>query len=102
MNAYIYSASIYCEPCGRIIQADTVPSEDSETYPQGPYSDGGGEADTPQHCDRCLTFLENPLTPDGIEYVREKIAQSNPMRPGVTIREWMEFYGDLVSEPINE
>jgi hypothetical protein len=47
-------------------------SYDSDEYPKGPYPDGGGEADTPQHCDHCHCFLENPLTSDGYDYVREK------------------------------
>ena len=71
MNAYIYKAAIYCEDCGHTIQRQLladgngyVPSSwpnDSELWPQGPYVDGGGEADSPTHCDRCLVFLENPL-----------------------------------------
>lgn len=43
---------------------------DSSEYPKGPYPDGGGEADSPQHCGGCGLFLENPLTEDGWRYVR--------------------------------
>lgn len=46
-------------------------SYDSDEFPKGPYLDGGGESDTPQHCGACHEFLENPLTDDGLEYVRE-------------------------------
>lgn len=56
-------------------------SYDSDEWPKGPYPDGGGEADTPQHCAGCHEFLENPLTSDGYEYVRE-----NPRD------EWDSFY----------
>ena len=42
---------------------------DSDDYPKGPDGDGGGEADSPQHCGMCGLFLNNPLTDDGREYV---------------------------------
>lgn len=95
MNAYIYQADIYCEECAREIKArlrkkieakldakidainaatpDTNDESfyDSDEYPKGPYGNGGGESDTPQHCARCKEFLENPLTSDGYAYVQE-------------------------------
>lgn len=80
MNAYAYKAALYCEDCAAAIRqrlarigraADTG---DSETYPQGPYSNGGGEADSPQHCDACGLFLQNTLTSDGDKYVRDLAA----------------------------
>jgi hypothetical protein len=46
-------------------------SYDSDEYPKGPYPNGGGESDSPQHCADCREFLENPLTSDGYDYVRE-------------------------------
>ena len=96
MDAYLYKAALWCGPC--IIKAlvaerkaapdaiDMLPAEaleqivsangftaesdyDSDYLPKGPYADGGGEADTPQHCDGCRQFLENPLTCDGVVYV---------------------------------
>lgn len=57
---------------GRSIPADEA-MYDSDRFPKGPYADGGGEADTPQHCDACQTFLENPLTDDGREYVKRSL-----------------------------
>ncbi len=60
---------------------------DSDEHPKGPYSDGGGESDSPQHCASCGTFLENPLTDEGVEYVRES---GN--------REWADFY-DIELDP---
>jgi hypothetical protein len=65
-------------------------SFDSDDYPKGPYRDGGGESDCPQHCDHCNTFLENPLTEEGEEYVRQAVAE-NPTSPA--IEEWGHFYG---------
>lgn len=83
MKAYIYRAALYCQQCGEKLKANLdgaladsgatpgTQDGDSERYPQGPYDNGGGEADCPQHCDACGVFLENPLTSDGDKYVRE-------------------------------
>lgn len=118
MKAYAYSAALYCAHCGEGIRRDLTAagkapanpddesSYDSDAFPKGPYGDGGGEADSPQHCDACGVFLENPLTPDGDAYVRERV---EPYRPdGDTswqeaaeaaeradkpaLAEWMRFY----------
>lgn len=120
-DCYIYNADIYCEECGRAIRkrirkegnAPKNPKDeysyDSGEYPKGPYTDGGGEADHPQHCgsgDECLDaiygedangnpephygkFLENPLTTDGYEYVKE----SHRDNPSEITQLWMDFYG---------
>lgn len=59
MDAYLEpeGSEFYCEDCA----------------PKGAecYSDGGGEADCPQHCANCGVPLENPLTSDGVQYVLE-------------------------------
>jgi len=48
-DIYVSGGEVYCESC-RSLNDD------------GPYPDGGGEADAPQHCGGCGVFLENPLT----------------------------------------
>lgn len=73
-RAFVYQAALLCETCGNLQRHNCVESEDSDRFPQGPFPDGGGEADTPQHCDYCGVFLENPLTADGDTYVRDKAA----------------------------
>jgi hypothetical protein len=96
MMAYIYQAALLCSPCGReAIQGLTgvVDSEDSDQYPQGPISAGGGESDSPAHCDSCHEFLRNPLTADGVNYVRGLI-EKNPT--GEAIQEWAEFYKEVL------
>lgn len=55
MDAYVYDADIYCEDC-------------APEGADGPYPDGGGEADTPVHCGGCHCYLDAPLTGDGVEY----------------------------------
>lgn len=85
MKAYVFQAALLCEDCAReFMAANAKPdhvdmadesSYDSDEWPKGPYSEGGGETDCPQHCDSCGVFLENPLTPDGGDYVREKAAE---------------------------
>lgn len=93
MNVYVFQAALYCEACGHAIRDTLMPDADSDHYPQGPYSDGGGEADSPQHCDACNTFLENPLTGDGYEYIRQQIKLH---RPDVDSRKllarWSTYY----------
>lgn len=96
MNAYIYQSALLCERCGSDAcaklraagKAPPNPSDestyDSNDYPKGPLPDGGGEADTPQHCATCLIPLGNPLTPDGVEYVLDALgsAMSDEGSPG--------------------
>lgn len=95
MQAYIYRANIYCAKCGEamIDRAKThgvKDTGDSGDFPQGPYSRGGGEADSPQHCGECHVFLENPLTDDGRVMVMECVNE-----------EWDKFY-DVVREDAEE
>jgi hypothetical protein len=99
MDAYIYRASLYCTDCAEDIQALLTIDEgcdDSDTYPQGPYPNGGGEADFPQHCDNCGVHLENPLTNDGYTYVREAVAtaqeQTVPATTAYHTGVWEQFY----------
>lgn len=93
MDAYIYKAALYCKACADEIYSSlpgiALTSDDSEDCPQGPYSNGGGEADSPQYCDNCQVFLENPLTPEGMQYVKEQAEAS----PNPVTEVWAEFYG---------
>ena len=100
MDAYIYRAVLWCRPCmikalvaerkaapgaidispaevlQQIVSANGFTSEtdyDSDDLPKGPYAEGGGEADAPQHCDGCGQFLGNPLTLDGLICVENVI-----------------------------
>lgn len=112
MDVYIYQADLLCEGCGQV-QRDLIDREkrgpedpddettyDSDEYPKGPYPDGGGESDTPNHCGACAAFLENPLTLDGEAYVRERLLSH--YRDGTrrgdpkVAAEWAEFYDWLV------
>lgn len=88
MDVFIFDAEMYCEDCGESIRADldlrgeTPFDPDDETtynsdeYPKGPYSDGGGESDTPGHCGACRTYLGNPLTSVGVEYTLEYLDEA--------------------------
>ena len=127
MKVYVYQADLWCEDCGRAIRrriraAGQAPADssdetsyDSDEYPKGPYSDGGGEADSPQHCGahgECLNafiqagennigvgqFLENALTTEGINYVRESIREHEQTGRGDprVISLWKEHYADVL------
>ena len=116
MNVYIYAADIYCEDCGeairkQITQEGHAPADpddewsyDSDEFPKGPYPDGGGEADSPQHCgagEDCLNaiefsdglkigvWLENDLTREGVEYVRESLREDPDNE---VYQVWADFY----------
>ena len=104
MNAYIYQADLHCEKCTELIKRDFPgnypgPGDtfDSNDYPFGPCLDGGGEADTPQHCGTCGLFLENPLTMDGELYVEEAVEACLYDRQGdpKVINQWAVFYHEL-------
>lgn len=99
MNVYVYQAALYCEDCGEAIISNLKSLRikdhgDSDSFPQGTYPEGGGEADTPQHCADCSLFLENDLTPEGEEYVMQTIeAHDNAGdRSSETLKIWREFY----------
>jgi hypothetical protein len=121
MNAYIYDADVYCEECAekirrRIRWEGHAPacehdqtSYDSGEFPKGPFTDGGGESDCPQHCgnhEHCLNaitlsdgtkvgaFLENPLTTDGVRYVAEAIEES----PSEVTELWADFYREELEQ----
>lgn len=66
MDVWIYQASLWCEDCiAEVIQeletSGIIDGGDSDTYPQGPYPDGGGEAGVANHCEGCGVELENPV-----------------------------------------
>ncbi len=86
MDAYIFQAALLCADCATSFMAknkqpehivEFAPGEldessyDSDEWPKGPYGEGGGESDTPAHCDHCQAFLDNSLTGDGETYVRD-------------------------------
>ena len=63
------------------------------------HPDGGGEADTPQHCNDCDVFLENPLTDYGMQYVMDAIEDYENNGNDLTITEWADFYGLMCDTP---
>lgn len=121
--AYIYCADIYCDDCGEAIARDCrgVDDGDSDTFPQGPFPNGGGEADCPQHCGSgadCLNalevdghkvgaWLENDLTNHGVEYVRDAIAESRRTgQENAVVDYWAEvyspWYGDILPAEVDD
>lgn len=105
MLAYAYQGSLYCETCGQEVieeirsrrdAAERFGSLDSNVFPQAACN-GGGEADSPSHCDSCGRFLANPLTADGLQYVREKLEEYGPRLdvwgPFYLPEEWSELTG---------
>jgi hypothetical protein len=107
---YIYQADVYCEPCGDALRrrldkqgkTPTDPSDessyDSDQYPKGPYYNQ--EADGPEHCARCGTFLENPLTTEGYRHLNQMILEHEADGKGKSdiIEEWKAFYPEREQE----
>ena len=127
-DVYMYQAALLCEDCGEEIRAnlrkagkapddeDDEGSYDSDDFPKGPFSDGGGEADSVQHCDsneRCLNaiklpcgskigaWLGNDLTSEGVrwlaESIRESIFKDNTHSRQVN-RLWKSKYSDPLAD----
>jgi hypothetical protein len=93
MDAYIFQAELWCEACAKQAKIGNEPSGDPDQYPQGPYPQGGGEADSPQHCAGCGKFLENPLTTEG-DYFVGSLLRDDECPP-----EWADFYSYLNEAP---
>lgn len=100
METFIYRGALYCSDCGTQIGEESEAkgvedNGDSDTFPQGPYDDGGGEADTPQHCGRCGEFLGNALTDDGYSYVIDEVqdALAHSRVNSVAVQQWAPYYG---------
>lgn len=99
-EAYAFQASLLCSDCGLVTINDLLAEGasdqgDSGYFPQGPYDHGGGEADSPQFCDRgssCVNAvpivhptlggvfeigcpITNPLTNDGVLVLRTSILE---------------------------
>ncbi len=100
---YAYQAALWCEACGEKLCAelplppgmhpDDEHTWDSDEYPKGPYRNS--EADCPHYCDGCGEFLENDLTADGYEYVRESITHDicRGRLDAESMKVWADFYG---------
>jgi hypothetical protein len=92
------------EALQQIVSANGFTDEndyDSDDLPKGPYPNGGGEADTPQHCDRCGAFLENPLTQAGYRYVNERFTEYARDGSGnaEVLKQWSGHYDSAFFEP---
>lgn len=99
---YAYNADVFCDDCGHAIiqelrggQEDTG---DSNEYPQYAHND---ESDCPQHCADCHEFLENALTTDGIDYVKDAIMCDieTGSSDSIACTVWGPYYGIEVDNP---
>ena len=112
MKIYMFDGDVYCTPCGEAIAA-TLPDPDawerehpdSNSYPIA-YDSSEGEADSPEHCDKCNLFLERNLTEEGVRYVKEIVAEDLSTEDKIVgiVKEWIDFYGidplDCVDEDV--
>lgn len=111
MEAFIYQGALHCSECGQAIRdrltaeghAPADPSAestyDSDHFPKGPLSDGGGESDTPQHCATCGKFLESTLTADGARYVADALAEAVEAGARTAVLDtWAGHYADVLRQ----
>jgi len=94
-DVFIFQAALVCADCAakiceRLDKQGVADDGDSDTYPQGPYDDGGGESDSAQFCDGgrgCANAasvdghkvgcpLGNPLTTEGAAAVVDSVRRS--------------------------
>lgn len=114
MEVYVYQAALYCADDGRLIR-EALAAEgktdtgDSDDWPQGPYDDGGGAANSPYHCgaaEACVNamtlagvkigvWLGNPLTSDGHAYLCEMLNASKPTRYQKELHRFWRLVYDL-------
>lgn len=125
VNAYyIYQADIWCQSCGleicnRLRKHGEAPenTDDQTTYDSNEYPKeccDSGESDSPQHCAAgpdCLEydepefgwkvgkFLENDLTQDGYDYVKEYL-KTDPN--SAVVRLWANYYSITVDDDEEE
>jgi len=120
-NAYAYQADLICEDCGndiieRLEKKGVEDTGDSDDFPQGPHSDGGGESDSPQHCGNgrnCINKIHvpggatigcplgNSLTNDGVKYLRDTLADdiiSTSSHHRKIGRLWARIYSDYLRD----
>lgn len=90
VTSWTHNAAIYCDDCKPDNGCSADRCDDSECCPQPVFSTND-EADTPQHCAACNVFLENALTGDGMEWLRE--ALSSERGTDEIKDEWRSFYG---------
>jgi hypothetical protein len=110
MRIYMFEADLFCHPCGEAIAA-TLPAPDewerehpdSDSHPVA-YDSSEGQSDTPDHCGQCNLFLERNLTEDGIEYVRDCVAEDLCTEVEILgiVRQWVDFYGIDIGDCVDE
>lgn len=93
---YAYNAALWCDDCAEAIQEDLdnaghEDTGDTNEYPQYCSSD---ESDCPEHCDGCGEFLENDLTSDGVDYVKDAVDDDEEagIIDSVAVTVWKPFY----------
>jgi len=103
MDAYLFKTDLYCANCGEMLRRDITalggappePADEStygsDVYPKGPRANGWGVAHCPQHCHMCGIFLQNPITDEGREYVRQCVENVWDYSREI-VETWIAFY----------
>ena len=98
-SSWAYDADLHCDDCARKAGMHVDGAVDGAGEAPSPVlTDEQARADTPQHCGTCGTFLENPLTDEGVAYVIE--ALDDHMYGGdryAVLQTWADFYEDEIA-----
>jgi hypothetical protein len=109
---YMYEGDLYCTNCAKELKhyletngvaasaAGIAPAleNDPEKLPQGPFS--VSESDFPDYCGKCGEFLENPLTTDGYQNLRQAVEAYENEGSGdpSTMQELIDFYPEVFED----
>lgn len=90
IESWSHNASLYCDDCRPDNGCkDPEGCDDSECCPQPNFS---SESDSPDHCSACNEFLQNALTGNGMDYVREMLSEPHLIGESQVRAEWRDFY----------
>lgn len=99
---YIYQAAILCDDCAEsselrcgLIAEGRTAEDDSDYWPYGPFDPAGQETDSPDCCAMCNVFIPTRLTADGVQYVKDALAEYMATGRGSreVLDEWSHTFG---------
>ena len=88
-NGYLVNETYLCADCAYWADADETHSDD--WWPLGV-----GETDCPTHCEECGVLIWEPLTSDGIAYVRAALARGTGRAE--VLATWREAYAAYLND----
>ena len=84
-------AEHFVEPAERVVTGEITADDPLAIFPDT-------ESDSPTHCVQCGALIPHALTPDGVGYVSDAIAEWRDWGVGNAdvLRQWVEAYEDVI------